>query len=195
MKNKRNVLIAFILICCLCLSIGYAALTDTLYIDGKASVNVVSDPADPLDPTTPFEEDFNNDVHFTNSSNTSVAVIEEDQDGNANDLLTITVPDNAFSPENKTVTYYVDIINESTDYDAKVKLNESGTGETSGNNFSYEVKWTDGTTGEKTIAKNDGIANVTITITLITTPTEDIPTEIFAVTYTATAVATVTPTP
>ena len=195
MKNKRNVLIAFILICCLCLSIGYAALTDTLYIDGKASVNVVSDPADPLDPTTPFEEDFNNDVHFTNSSNTSVAVIEEDQDGNANDLLTITVPDNAFSPENKTVSYTVDIINESTDYDAKVKLNESGTGETSGNNFSYEVKWTDGTTGEKTIAKNDGIANVTITITLITTPTEDILPETFAVTYTATAVATVTPTP
>ena len=50
MKNKRNVLIAFILICCLCLSIGYAALTDILYIDGNASVNVVSDPADPADP-------------------------------------------------------------------------------------------------------------------------------------------------
>lgn len=195
MKNKRNVLIAFILICCLCLSIGYAALTDTLYINGNASVNVVSDPADPDDPTTLFEEDFNNDVHFTNSSNASVAVIGQDKDGNADDLLTITVPDNAFSPTVKTVTYTVDIINESTDYDASVVLNESGTGKTSGNNFSYEVKWTDGTTGAKTITKNNGTANVTITITLITTPTEDISTETFAVTYTATAVATVTPTP
>ena len=193
MKNKRNVLIAFILICCLCLSIGYAALTDTLYIDGKVSLNVVSDPANPDDPTTPFEEDFNNDVHFTNSSNATVAVIGTDKDSDAQDLLTITVPDNAFSPTVKTVSYTVDIINESTDYDASVELNEAGTGKTSGKNFSYEVKWTDGTTGAKTIAKNNGTANVTITITLITTPTQDIPNETFAVTYTATAVATVNP--
>lgn len=193
MKNKRNVLIAFILICCLCLSIGYAALTDTLYIDGNVSLNVVSDPDDPDDPTTPFEEDFNNDVHFTNSSDTTVAVIGADQDGDALDLLTITVPDNAFSPTVKTVSYTVDIINKSTDYDASVVLNEVGTGETSGNNFSYEVKWTNGGTGAKTIAKNNGTENVTITINLITTPTKDIPTETFAVTYTATAVATVNP--
>lgn len=193
MKNKRNVLIAFILICCLCLSIGYAALTDTLYIDGNVSLNVVSNPDDPADPTTPFEKDFNDDVHFTNSSNAQVAVISQDKDGDAQDLLTITVPDNAFSPTVKTVSYTVDIINESTDYDASVVLNESGTGKTSGNNFSYEVKWTDGATGAKTIAKNNGTANVTITITLITTPTADISTETFTVTYTATAVATVNP--
>lgn len=187
MKSKRNVLIAFVLICCLCLSIGYAALTDTLYVDGKASVNVVSDDdktEDPTAPDTPWEEAFNEDVYFKNSSSTA-AVIGDDTDGDANDLLTITVPDGAITPTNRTVTYTVDIMNDSSDYDAQVTLKTPA----DTTNFTYNIKWTDNTTGAKTIDCN-GSANVTITITLKTTPTADITNEAFSVTFNAEAVAT-----
>jgi len=181
MKNKRNVIIAFILICCLCLSIGYAALTDTLYVTASVGANVTSTGEEP---ETPFEEDFNADVYFKNSSDTA-AVISQDTDGDANDLLTITVPADAIKPTAKSITYTVDIMNDSSDYKAEVTLNTPA----DTTNFTYEIKWTDGTTGAKTINCNDK-ANVTIIITLKTTPTEDVATESFNVTFAAKAVAT-----
>ena len=38
MKNRRNIIVAFLLCACLIVGVGYAALTDTLRIDGTATV-------------------------------------------------------------------------------------------------------------------------------------------------------------
>ena len=38
MKNRRNIIVAFLLCACLIVGVGYAALTDTLRIDGTAAV-------------------------------------------------------------------------------------------------------------------------------------------------------------
>ncbi len=39
MKNRRIILVAFMLVAVLCLGVGYAALTDLLIVDGTAVVN------------------------------------------------------------------------------------------------------------------------------------------------------------
>ena len=177
MKNKRNVLIAFILICCLCLSIGYAALTDTLNVNGTVGVNVLSDdttddndtPNDDTNDKTAWETDFDADVHFANASGVGAVI-----NANDNDILTITVPTNAIKPNNRTVTYTVDIVNESTDYDANITLAQIN----ANGDFVYDVKWTNGDAQPATIAKKtgdtDSSKNVTITITYNGSPTADV---------------------
>ena len=54
MKNRRNVVVAFMLVAVMLLSIGYAALTDTLDITGSADVN-----------QSAAEEAFNEDIYFS----------------------------------------------------------------------------------------------------------------------------------
>lgn len=124
MKNKRNVLIAFILICCLCLSIGYAALADDLYVDGDATLKVLS--ADGEDPT-PWEEDFMEGIKFTEvtkQSNDVTATIGNETnpgtgDDGLNDLLTISVPGGVLTPDNRSTTITATITN-SSQYAARI---------------------------------------------------------------------------
>ena len=56
MKNRRNVIIAFLLVAALGLGIGYAAVADVLTVDGKLSMNLASD--------SPLDETFDADVKF-----------------------------------------------------------------------------------------------------------------------------------
>ena len=186
MKNKRNVLIAFILICCLCLSIGYAALTDTLTVTGTANLDVDggtgpndTDPDGEED--TEWEKAFNADVYFANSSNASVAVISADADGDANDKLTITVPEGTFTPNSRTVSYTVDIKNDSEDYAAEITLNNTTT-----ESFSISCDWTEDD-ADNIITVAEGFQKVTITITLTDAPDEDV-SESFTITFNAKAV-------
>jgi len=201
MKNKRNVLIAFILVCCLCLSIGYAALADDLYIDGSASVTVLSnDPDDSNDTET--EKEFKEDVYFVNFGATqnpdaNYVIVNSAKDADDTDTkpdaLTVTIPGDVLSPENPTIVLNAAIKNDSTDYGASVTLPAGG--KTTGKNFSYAITWADDDTiTEKTIAVGAEPMPIKITITLLTTPTEDIPSESFDVSFNATAVATVNPT-
>jgi hypothetical protein len=61
MKNRKFVVVAFLLVAVLLLGVGYAALSDTLDITGSADVN-----------QSAAEEAFNEDVYF------SAAVANED---------------------------------------------------------------------------------------------------------------------
>ena len=54
MKNRRNVVVAFLVVAVMLLGIGYAALTDTLDITGSADVN-----------QSAAEEAFNEDIFFS----------------------------------------------------------------------------------------------------------------------------------
>ena len=190
MKNKRNVFIAFILICCLCLSIGYAALTDTLDVEGNVTLNVVSGSGEV---ETPFEKEFNEDVHFdadyeatyTATSNFTTGVTAtvgaQDTTNDANDKLTISVPAEVFTDKNDTLVIKHKIVNDSEDHAAVVTL---ANGSSQNSNFSISCVWSGGNETSKTIDKGEG-AEIEITIKLETAPTEDINAETFEITYNA----------
>ena len=55
MKNRRSIIVAFLLCACLIVGIGYAAVSDTLDITGSADVD-----------QTGAQEAFNQDVYFSN---------------------------------------------------------------------------------------------------------------------------------
>ena len=188
MKNKRNVFIAFILICCLCLSIGYAALTDTLYVNGTVNLDLdgsgTTDPDAGGEEETPWEEAFDADVYFVDiDAEQAVTKVSADTNGDTDDLLTITVPDDVFTPDNKTATYKVKIKNNSDEYAAKITLNNPAATA----NFSYVCKWSDDSTNVTLQPGAD--KEVSVIITLTTNPTADINAEAFNVTFNAEAVA------
>lgn len=193
MKNKRNVLIAFILICCLCLSIGYAALTDTLYVQGTATVNVLSEGDEP---TTPFEKKFMEEIYWSDAKpaeNTVTATrtteAESKIDG-ANDTLDsatkpdallITIPAEVLTVEGDSTTITATVKNDS-DYNINAVLSAVTDNDTS-NYYTITWAWANNGTG----AINQGAtADVTITVTLTKAPITDT-TATFNMTLTATA--------
>ena len=54
MKNRKRVIVAFVMVAALCLGIGYAALNDSLYATGNLAVNKGD-----------AQNEFKNDVFFT----------------------------------------------------------------------------------------------------------------------------------
>lgn len=196
MKNKRNVLIAFILICCLCLSIGYAALTDTLYVDGTADVKVLGTDTDDTD----FEQDFREAIYWepvdTSSNGVTTQTTTEEDSGRTGDNDTATQPDvltieldsTVLTYEGASVTVTATVKNDS-DYDiiatlsaaqignVKNKENEDVAGSTY---FTIVNDWS----GAQKIAQDDE-KDVTFTITLSKAPTFDITDAEFHITLSA----------
>ena len=121
MKNKRNVLIAFILICCLCLSIGYAAVTDILTINGTAGVlidNPNNDGTPEVNPT-PFEENFDANLGFSASKDASAtdgAKMEDKTDASVyaslGDTVSFAISDLKAAGDTATITYTITNNNE-----------------------------------------------------------------------------------
>ena len=178
MKNKRNVLIAFILICCLCLSIGYAALTDTLYVSGTASVNVVSGVGDGGD--TEFEKKFVAEVYWASASGDTGVTCETVAEGSTKasdigtadttdsdakpDVLLITIDDTVLTSEGDST-----IINATVQNGSEYAINAALTDWADDNEY-LDVTWTIADGGN--IAQG-GTGEVTITVTLAKAPTTD----------------------
>lgn len=196
MKNKRNVLIAFILICCLCLSIGYAALTDTLYVDGKASVSVLGNEDDPTTPNTPFEEKFAEEIYWSSANGetnvtcervaegsdkaASIGVSDKTDSAEKPDVLLITVPAGVLTSEGDSTTITATVKNDS-DYNINATLSA-----VTENNQYLDIVWNWADGYDATIDEG-ATANVIITVTLTTAPTTDITDATFSMTLTATA--------
>lgn len=196
MKNKRNVLIAFILICCLCLSIGYAALTDTLMVDGTVNAKITSAESDTE--KTDWEKDFEGDVHFDDSQSGQAVVGKYEVEGDK-DKVTVTVPEGTFKPadgtENKgvySVTYKVYVVNESTDFDANVTLQSTKTKKTADSatldgHFDVSFAWDDGKNGNVVARNNKRLLNITIAMDRNNVPTTTVA-EPFEITFDVAAV-------
>lgn len=193
MKNRKKVVVALLLVCVLCLGVGYAALTDNLIVNG--TVNFLKN--------ANAEATFAANVHFVDgsasvnytgtttgvSSGVSTEVVDEDADPkNVDDKLNITVDNTVLAKAGDKVTISVDIINASTDYGAKITLNAAtSTGTNLGTLYSVTSTWATGDTG--TIAKGGTNTNtVEITIELLKTPTEDVVADTFTITYVAESV-------
>lgn len=191
MKNKRNVLIAFILICCLCLSIGYAAITDTLVINGTsvAGVDNPNNDETPDDDQTPVEKLFDEKLGFTASevgTNSEGVTIT----GNAASYPfadTVSFSASGFDAVNETAVITFTITNASTDYDASIAVPTlTWNNPTTNANADYFEVTTDWGNAAKVVSANNGTTTVTVTVKLIKLPDENKSGD-FSLTFKATA--------
>ena len=154
MKNRKIVVIAFLVVASLLLGIGYAALTDTLDITGSADVNV-----------SDLEKEYEEDIYF------SAAVANETGNtasinGDNNDKASFSAK--ALVKKDDVATFTFTIQNDSAHtVSVQPKLN-AASGNTNPEYFSIVSDW-DGAT--KTIAPN-GEITYTLTVTLLKDPTE-----------------------
>ena len=156
MKNRKLVIVAFLLVAMMLLGVGYAALSDTLDITGSADVN-----------QSAAEEAFNDDVFF------SAAVANED--GNTasinadnNDKASFTAK--TLKGKGDKVTFTFTIKNDG-DVDATVtpKLNAT-LGNTNPEYFSISSDWNG---AAQTLGAHSEIT-YTVTVELLKTPTETV---------------------
>ena len=158
MKNRKRIVVAFMLVAVLLLGVGYAAVTNVLDIQGSVSVSANA-----------AENEFNEDIYFSGvlkGSELVQSIAAGDGLGytanintNNNDKAQFTVTGIEKTGESETITYRIQ--NDSA-YDAEVTLKtKSNTNEKFGFDFYF------GTVGTQTatIAAN-GYVDVTVVISL-----------------------------
>ena len=156
MKNRKTVVVAFLLCAVMLLGVGYAALTDTLDITGSADVN-----------QTAAEEAFNEDIYF------SAAVANETGNTasiNADNVDKASFTVNTFKGAGDTATFTFTIVNVG-DVDATVTPRLNATlGNTNPEYFEISSDWN----GATKDLDAGGSVTYTVTVKLIKTPTETI---------------------
>lgn len=156
MKNRKTIIVAFVLVACMLVGVGYAALSDVLDITGTADVN-----------QSAAEEAFNEDVHFSaavaNETGNTASVNADN-----NDKASFTA--NTLKGANDVATFTFTIVNEG-DVDATVTPTLSATaGNTMPEYFAISSDWN----GQaKTLAAGQSLT-YTVTVKLLKTPTEAI---------------------
>ena len=105
MKNRKTIIVAFMLLACMLLGVGYAALTDTLTIAGQANVT-----------TGESSDEFKEDIYFKSANATApdTATVLTD-----NNRASFTV--NSLSLDGDTATFTFVIANES-EHEATVAI-------------------------------------------------------------------------
>ena len=180
MKNRRIVIVAFMLVAVLCLGVGYAEVSDILTAQGKISVS-----------DTALTETLDADVYFVRSATNPVGVglagvdltdednvkLEISDDG---DTFTVTIGDTVFSDENQVVTVCVMVKNASATTPVNVELGTPVLGTALEKNFDVAI-----TTDETKILAN-GEQEYEISIKLKSIPEAAINEGTFTVTLTAT---------
>lgn len=168
MKNRRLVIGAFLMVAVLSLGVGFAALSDTLSVGGTAAYS----------PEAAADE-FNADVYFvspavdtgasTCEKTDSIQVAVEADGADANDKLTITVGEDAFTSAGQVAVIKVTVQNDSTDA-VSVSLDADAE-----NTTNIEGVFTIAVTGVDTIeAGGEGVVTITITLNQ-TAQVEDAP--------------------
>lgn len=182
MKNRKNIVIAFLLVASLCLSVGFAALTDALNINGTISVGGDNDSNEEA------AKEWDADVYFSN-------VVKTSKNGSADadkytvaidttkDVLTVNLESGCLSVKGDSVTFTVTIKNESADYAADIAFNTP----TVANSDYINVTMTDLTTGDDIEAGSE--KSFTVTVALDKTPADAITSSSFSIAFTATTAA------
>lgn len=157
MKQRKTVIVAFLLAAVLLLGVGYAALTDVLDITGSADVN-----------QSAAEEAFNEDIHFSEAKANDAGNTASVNTDN-NDKASFTA--NNLKGKGDKATFTFTIVNNG-DLDATVTPSISSN--TNAKYFKIYSDWTvDGQPQAKTLAAG-GSLTYTVTMELIETPTETI---------------------
>lgn len=155
MKKRRTLIISLLLVAALCLGIGYAALTDTLDINGSADVNQEA-----------AEEAFDIDVYFDSATANEAGNLASVVTGDT-DMASFTANSLKGAGDKATFTF---VINNDGDLAAKVTPTLAADGNTNSEYFSIVSDWN---AQPKTIAAR-GNESYTVTVELLKTPTETI---------------------
>ena len=176
MKNRKTVIVAFMLVAVLLLGIGYAALTDTLTIIGNAHIDIGA-------ANTTFDEK----VYFSDAQATSTTGT-----GTTADVVSYTADDATFTANKLAVkgekSVFTFTITNDSNVAAKVTVNEkklSGADNPSNSNtdkFSVDYQLS-----SDTIASNGGTITVTVTVEVVN-PITSATSATFGIEYTVTTV-------
>ena len=189
MKNRKTVVVAFLLVATLLLGVGYAALTDTLTIAGQANIT-----------TGKAEEALNEDVFFYSAAPADTTgtsgVADTASVLNDNDRASFTVNSLALGGETATFTF---VVHNKSNHDVTLStpnvsirdLIENGEDVDSDNDnvFTVTTSWASTTLPAATDAENPGTATLTVTVKLLNEGTnpEYAITGYFDINFTATA--------
>lgn len=177
MKNRKFIVVAFLLVAVMLLGVGYAALTDTLTIIGNAHIDVDT-----------ANKTFDEKVYFSAAEATSSTGT-----GTTADVASFTTDDATYTA-NKLATVgqksvFTFTITNDSNVDALISINSnklSGDVNPSNSNetkFLVEYSYPDG----KTIAKNGGTIDVIVTVT-VREPVTSATSATFGIELTATSV-------
>lgn len=161
MKNRKTVIVAFLLVAALMLSVGYAAVSNVLDIQGSVSVSAEA-----------ADKEFNEDIYFSGVLKDGVlvaSVVAGDDKGytanintNNNDKAQFTVTGIQKEGDKAVITYR---IQNDSDYEATVAPKAAATN-TNTTDFSFDCYF--GTTGTTTTTiAAGGTADVTVEVELI----------------------------
>ena len=168
MKKRRIVIISFVLVAVLAMSIGYAALTDNLFIKGEATLA-----------TTSAQQNFDEDVYFiaadvksTNGSNKDAtpdsAVI------GATDKDSATFYVKSLGNKDEVVQFVFTIENVSEEFDAKISLDTGYPQTTDSTNFTITYSTDpDSTVTDEITCAAGGTVQVYVTVVLNNSPSEN----------------------
>ena len=153
MKNRKRIVVAFLLAAVMLMSVGYAALTDVLDITGSADVN-----------KSAAEDAYNEDIHFSDAvanQTGNTASVNADN----NDKASFTA--NTLQGAGDTATFTFTIQNDG-DLDATVTPSIS-----SNTNEAYFTISSDWAGQSKTLAAGQSLTYM-VTVMLKETPTDTI---------------------
>ena len=180
MKNRKTVVVAFMLVAVLLMGVGYAALTDTLTIEANLKAD-----------TSVSQEEFNNDIYFSATS------VISDATGNkaASQILegrdSATITAQHFTTKGQVVKVKFTIKNDSTEFAARLTPEFLGVINSDPSHdpvFTATWSWNESTSDTSVfdLQPNDS-KDLWVTITLIETPTEEHSAS-FTLTFTGTQV-------
>lgn len=177
MKNRKTIIVAFLLVAAMAIGVGYAALTDTLTIIGNAHID-----------TDIANSTFDQRVYFSASaaSSTTGTGTEDDVASHTTDDATFTANKLAVVGEKSVFTF---TIKNDSNVDATISVNPtklSGDANPTNSNsdkFTVDYAYPDG----MTIAKNGGTIKVTVTVT-VAEPVTSATSATFGIELTATSV-------
>lgn len=172
MKNRRRIIVAFMLCAVMLLGIGYAALTDDLFITGDATLN-----------TTQAQKEFDEDIYFSDAAVKSTTGSYTSDGGVAVvDKAEVVSPDSArfnvltLAKQNETVTFVYTITNDSTEFDADITADAGYPTTNDPTNFeiTYDMDANiDGIQTVGTAVKNGGTVQILVTVKLLNSPEEN----------------------
>lgn len=195
MKNRKRVVVAFLLVAVLCLGIGYAALTDTLTISGTVSVG--GDNSN----NAPAAQEWDEDIYFVDISSIDYSKTHAtDADKNASatidtsdkDNITVSVPVKNLFVKGDYITFTTKIQNDNADYAANVSVDSISIADNDSHDFfNVELLNVSGTSLSSLSVPAEGKSDaITVKISLKKTPAEDISNVNFVITLTATTSTT-----
>lgn len=119
MKNRKVLIVSFVLVACLTIGIGFAALTGSLRADGIVHINL-----DDSNLKVQYKK-TGESAQFTEAGSDSPAVLTADQYtieyASEDTVATVTIKSGVLNKIGDKVVIHLPIVNNSTDLDALVK--------------------------------------------------------------------------